>query len=353
MSVRRAVRLTIPLPRTIQGMNGGTLGGGILLVALALLWVVVLVPSWARNRQHRVAEQHAARIQRTVRLLAETADLPEEHVIEANAKQAFQQQKLLKEERQRQAELEKLEREKRRAEQRLAEYRTKKEVAMHRATLRRARMTHPGLKPVRLIAALAAILGALGVLVGAGMAIGGLGPVTLLASLAALSVGTLTLVALAPGRAPEVAEPQQEVVREERIAQPLQDFADEPEVIDTEAQRAAFDAHQERVARARERARAMNRARAHQVVPVAKENLTDSILLRERRDEPVREAPAAADASESAREPQPSVQPQLDVQAKSRRLQAQEKLRAMGVVGDTSAGATNLDEALRRRRNAS
>ena len=354
MGVRRAVGRAGRWRRTIQSMNGGTLGGGILLVALALLWVVVLIPSWARNRQHRVAEQHAARIQRTVRLLAETADLPEEHVIEANAKEAFNQQKRLKEERRRQAELDKLEREKRRAEQRLAEYRKKKEVAMHRAALRRARLTHPGLKPVRVIAALSVVLGTLGTLVGAGMAIGGLGPVTFFVSLAAMLAGGATLGALAPGRAPAIETPQQEVAPPAQPAQPLQNFTEASAASDAQAERAAFEAHQAEVARARERARAMSRARAQQAAPAKQENLTDSILLRD-RDVP--EAPRASSDSKAAEPATPAspgrAQPQLGVQAQSRRLEAQAKLRAMGVVGDTSAGAPNLDEALRRRRNVS
>lgn len=326
-------------------MDGGVLGGGILLVALALLWVVVLVPSWAHRRQQRVATQHAARIQRTVRLLAETAELPEEHVLEANAKEAFKQQRLLKEARERQAVLDRLEREKRRAEQRLAEYEHKKEVAMHRAALRRAKLSHPRLKPVRIIAALAVVLGALGVLVGAGMAIGGLGFLTLGVSAAALALGLGTLVALAPGKAPRATPTAVTVAPPVPAAMPeLVDFVGADEAAAAEAARAAYVAQQEKAARERERARAMARARAQRAHTPAQVNQPDSMLLREASAEPEQSAPAAS--------VQPT-QPQLDVQEKSRRLRAEERLRTMGVVGDTSEGAPDLAEVLRRRRNAS
>lgn len=351
-------------------MDGGVLGGGILLVALALLWVVVLVPSWAHRRQQRVAAQHAARIQRTVRLLAETAELPEEHVLEANAKEAFKQQKLLKEARERQAVLDRLEREKRRAEARLAEYEHKKEVAMHRAALRRAKLSHPRLKPVRIIAALAAVLGALGVLVGAGMAIGGLGLFTLGASGAALALGLGTLIALAPGKAPRAPQARVATTPAAPVSKPeLVDFVSADEKATAEAARAAYVAQQEKAARERERARAMARARAQRAQTPEQVNQTNSILLREATPAPATPASVAGDtqpeatprdATQSSAQPSTAQQasaqptkPQLDVQEQSRRLRAEARLRAMGVVGDTSEGAPDLAEALRRRRNAS
>lgn len=300
---------------------------------LALLWVVVLIPSWARNREYRVTEQHAARIQRTVRMLAETAELPEEHVVEATAKQVFYHQKALKEARGRDQVTRKLEQEKLRAQHRLAAYEHKKEVALHRAELRKAKLAHPGLKPVRVIAALAAFFGAIGVLVGAGMAVGGLGLLTLGLSAVAVVVGAATLFVFAPGKhapqqsAPQVAQqPQQQpVFVDPQAATPEPDTSHEEHA-----------AQQARAAAQRERARAMSRARMQPKPSAAQVNQTDSILLREEREHPTMQS-----------------HPQLDVQSKSRHLAAQERLRSMGVVGDTTDGATNLDEALRRRRNAS
>ena len=324
------------------------LGGGVLLVLLVLLWLVVLIPSWARSREQRVAEQHAAQIQRTVRMLAETAELPEEHIVEATAKEAFRHQKLLKAAREREVSAQKHEREKLRAEQRLTAYEQKKEIAVHKAELRNAKLSDPRLKPVRLTAALAAVFGLIGLLVGAGMALGGLGLLTLFISLGASLVGVSTLFVLAPGK----RTPQKATAPSPAASTPHRVFVDpQPEVETPDTSHAQYVAQQARAAEQRERARAMSRARQHTQPSTARVNLTDSILLREERQVASTQNPPVG-AAEPTPAPTPTPHPQLDVQAKSRRLAAQERLRSMGVVGDTSDGATTLEEALRKRRNA-
>lgn len=325
-------------------MDGGILGGGILFVVLALLWLAILVPSWAKNREYRAAEQNAARLQRTIRLLAEASDLPEEHIVEANAKEALKHEKMLKakrahEEAARKAELKKL-----RNEQRMEATLTQQELAQQKRALRAAKLASPSLKPVRITAALATVLGFIGLLVGVGLAIGGLGSATLIISLVAALAGVGTLAVLAPGKQPvqQPAAAPKPVAKVQRPELPEVKAEAQATPSDEELQRKQreHEAAQARAAEQRERARAM--AKARQVKPqTVHENQTDSILLRE-KTEP-RNQPAAT--------PTPRVE--LDTAAKSRRLQAQERLRSMGVVGDTSDGMPNLDEALKRRRNAS
>ena len=77
-------------------MASGVFGGGLIFVVAALLWVAVLVPSWVRRREFRTAEQNALRLQRTLRVLAETAEVPTEVRVEATAREALAQERLLR-----------------------------------------------------------------------------------------------------------------------------------------------------------------------------------------------------------------------------------------------------------------
>src|SRR5690606_8644944 len=77
-------------------MESGVFGGGVIFVVAPLLWAAVLVPSWVRRRECKSADQHALRLQRTLRVLAETAEVPTELRVEATAREALAQEKLLR-----------------------------------------------------------------------------------------------------------------------------------------------------------------------------------------------------------------------------------------------------------------
>ncbi len=51
-------------------------GGGLMLVLAAGLWLVYLVPNWLRREEFAATERNAVRLQRTIRVLAETAEAP-------------------------------------------------------------------------------------------------------------------------------------------------------------------------------------------------------------------------------------------------------------------------------------
>ena len=51
-------------------------GGGVMIAVAAILWLVYLVPSWFRDRQYFATERNAVRLQQTIRVLAETAEMP-------------------------------------------------------------------------------------------------------------------------------------------------------------------------------------------------------------------------------------------------------------------------------------
>jgi len=72
------------------------LGGGFMIALAAVLWLVYLVPSWFRSRQYQATERNAVRLQQTLRILAETAEVPHEVRVEANARSIAEQERVLR-----------------------------------------------------------------------------------------------------------------------------------------------------------------------------------------------------------------------------------------------------------------
>lgn len=76
-------------------MSGEALGGGVMVAVAAALWVVYLIPTWSRRRQYLATERNAVRLQQTMRILAETAEVPQQVRLEANARTVNAQQRIL------------------------------------------------------------------------------------------------------------------------------------------------------------------------------------------------------------------------------------------------------------------
>lgn len=76
---------------------GGVWSGGLVVLAAAALWLVYLIPTWLRRREYLATERNAVRLQQTLRILAETSEVPEQVRLEANARTVAEQQKLLRE----------------------------------------------------------------------------------------------------------------------------------------------------------------------------------------------------------------------------------------------------------------
>jgi membrane protein YdbS with pleckstrin-like domain len=64
------------------------LGGGIMLAIAAALWLIYLVPNWLRRREYLATELNAVRLQQTIRVLAETSELPQPVRMDAAARRA-------------------------------------------------------------------------------------------------------------------------------------------------------------------------------------------------------------------------------------------------------------------------
>ncbi|BDI23673.1 hypothetical protein [Herbiconiux sp. L3-i23] len=82
-----------------MGIEG--VGGGVVIALAAVLWLVYLMPTWMRRRQYIATERNAVRLQQTLRILAETAEVPAEVRAEATAKSVAEQHRILRIEAQR------------------------------------------------------------------------------------------------------------------------------------------------------------------------------------------------------------------------------------------------------------
>ncbi|WP_431245282.1 hypothetical protein [Leifsonia xyli] len=77
-------------------MNGDVMGGGVIVAVAAALWLAYLVPVWLRRREYLATERNAVRLQQTLRILAETSELPDEVRMEATARTVAEQQRILR-----------------------------------------------------------------------------------------------------------------------------------------------------------------------------------------------------------------------------------------------------------------
>jgi hypothetical protein len=75
---------------------GDAFGGGVMVAIAAVLWVAYLLPSWLHRRQYLATERNAVRLQQTLRILAETAETPEQVRVEATARAAASQERVLR-----------------------------------------------------------------------------------------------------------------------------------------------------------------------------------------------------------------------------------------------------------------
>ncbi|NRD08310.1 hypothetical protein [Rathayibacter agropyri] len=184
-------------------MSSDWLGGGVVWALAAVLWVAYLIPTWMRRRSYNATERNAVRLQQTLRILAETAEVPEHVRAEATAREvALQQRRLRVTETRRRAE------EKAQAME-LAQAEKAAREALRRATAsaRQRARTGPSVLRWRQGAALTALVGLVATLVGLVMLpFGGAGVVPLVGVLL-IAAGLGMLILLAPGRRRTVAPP--------------------------------------------------------------------------------------------------------------------------------------------------
>jgi len=69
------------------------IGGGVMVAIAAALWLAYLVPTWFKRREYLATERNAVRLQQTIRVLAETAEIPAEVRADAAARRIAQAQR--------------------------------------------------------------------------------------------------------------------------------------------------------------------------------------------------------------------------------------------------------------------
>jgi hypothetical protein len=77
-------------------MGAEGFGSSIVIAFAALLWLVYLVPTWFRRKEYLSTERNAVRLQQTLRIMAETAEVPQQVRVETSARSAAAQEKLLR-----------------------------------------------------------------------------------------------------------------------------------------------------------------------------------------------------------------------------------------------------------------
>ncbi len=77
-------------------------GTAIMLAIAAGLWFLYLVPTWVRRREYLATERTATRLQQTMRVLAETAEVPDAVRIAATARDAARAERVLRAQQRRQ-----------------------------------------------------------------------------------------------------------------------------------------------------------------------------------------------------------------------------------------------------------
>ncbi|WP_156027490.1 hypothetical protein [Mycetocola saprophilus] len=200
-------------------MPGGILSGGVVFAAAAVLWLIYLVPTWRRRNEYLATERNAVRLQQTMRVLAETTELPGQVHLEISSREVAEKQKVL---RKVQAEIRE---------------RAKQEALEEAAQLRAELTARPPLtalrakarKRSRLMATVTLLIGAIGVASGSVIVAGGGQAVLLIVGAVMALAGISLLVALArPVKLVAVPEAvlDQVVTTAPAESQPMQDLAD-------------------------------------------------------------------------------------------------------------------------------
>lgn len=77
-----------------MGIDG--IGSSVVIALAAVLWFLYLVPTWLKRREYLATERNAVRLQQTMRIMAESAELPAVVRVEATARTAAAQERALR-----------------------------------------------------------------------------------------------------------------------------------------------------------------------------------------------------------------------------------------------------------------
>ncbi|RZS59711.1 hypothetical protein EV141_0944 [Microcella putealis] len=144
--------------------EGSGAGTALLMALAAALWLFYLVPIWRRRREYLATERNAVRLQQTLRIMAQTTELPEAVRAEMTAREVAAQQRSLAA---RQREEAAIARAKEVAAQRAVRARLAAEVPGLVAEVDAARAGQRRLRQSRAISSLVTLLALVGIVVSA------------------------------------------------------------------------------------------------------------------------------------------------------------------------------------------
>ena len=99
--VRRAEPRMPRARPTVNRMGIDGIGSSVVVALAAVLWFVYLVPTWLKRREYLATERNAVRLQQTMRIMAESAELPAVVRVEATARTVAAQEKALRQQQRR------------------------------------------------------------------------------------------------------------------------------------------------------------------------------------------------------------------------------------------------------------
>jgi len=348
-------------------MNIESWGGGVVLALVAALWLVYLVPTWQRRREYLATERNAVRLQQTLRILAQTAEVPDEVRIEANARSVADAQKILRHE---EARREALRRAHEAARQRAVTRELAAAAPVLRAAdrdpalaarrLRRSRLVSTVVLAVSVVAVVGGVAAGLTsswVVVVAGLVFGA-GAVAMLTQLAAVSRARARRAVVAPVAQPlkdfsgvmgdGVAVRDDEASAESRLWTPVP--VPKPLYLRRGRQRPApatsADAASAEDAAAelqRDSRRSVESLRSAQHDALREAARAEAALQSTRRASVARTAPPAPVAAPAVPAEEARVEPVAPPRPPSR-------FARMGIIDDLPQSDFSLDEALQRRR---
>lgn len=77
-----------------MGIDG--IGSSVIIALAAVMWFLYLIPTWFKRQEYLATERNAVRLQQTMRILAESAEMPSIVRVEATARTVAAQQRALR-----------------------------------------------------------------------------------------------------------------------------------------------------------------------------------------------------------------------------------------------------------------
>jgi len=309
-----------------MGIDG--IGSSVIIALAAVLWFLYLVPTWLRRQEYLATERNAVRLQQTMRILAESAEVPSVVRVEATARTVAAQQRAL------------------RKQQRRSTSSFARSFPEAPAASERLDGSARASRRLRRSRALASLV-LLGALVAGGFGIQALmttGSWVLIAGSSVVAVGSIALLGQAAAVSRARAELRRAALGAVPAAAPLHDHADYEAPRQTSwspvpVPKPLYLSHSARAGLAAQQDQATELARSAQpnhaaLLKAASAEAEHALRVAHAEPEVARIAPPAAEsATESATNtPRPN------------------RFARMGVVEESDSAPADLDEILRRRR---